>query len=69
MTSRDNYLRTIHFEHPDYIPVSFHINDSVFASYDPAAVEELLESAKLYGKSPYGQHLVRVAEDIVKNLK
>ena len=25
--------------------------------------EELLESAKLYGKSPYGQHLTRVAED------
>ena len=24
--------------------------------------EKLLESAKLYGKSPYGQHLVRVAE-------
>ena len=32
-------------------------------------VEELLESAKLYGKSPYGQHLVRVAEDRVKHLK
>ncbi len=31
--------------------------------------EELLESAKLYGKSPYGQHLTRVAEDIVRNLK
>lgn len=31
--------------------------------------EELLESAKLYGKSPYGQHLVRVAEDRVRNLK
>ena len=31
--------------------------------------EELLESAKLYGKSPYGQHLVRVAEDRILNLK
>ena len=30
---------------------------------------ELLESAKLYGKSPYGQHLTRVAEDSVKHLK
>lgn len=27
------------------------------------SVEELLESAKLYGKSPYGQHLTHVAED------
>lgn len=31
--------------------------------------EELLESAELYGKSPYGQHLTRVAEDRIKNLK
>ena len=33
------------------------------------STEELLESAKLYGKSPYGQHLNRVAEDQVKHLK
>ena len=33
------------------------------------STEELLESAKLYGKSPYGQHLNRVAEDLVKHLK
>lgn len=33
------------------------------------STEELLESAKMYGKSPYGQHLVRVAEDRVKHLK
>lgn len=25
--------------------------------------EDLIESAKLYGKSPYGEHLMRVAED------
>ena len=31
--------------------------------------EELLESAKMYGKSPYGQHLNRVAEDRIKQLK
>lgn len=31
--------------------------------------EELLESAAMYGKSPYGQHLTRVAEDQVKHLK
>ncbi len=33
------------------------------------STEQLLESAKLYGKSPYGQHLNRVAEDHVRNLK
>ena len=31
--------------------------------------KQLLRSAELYGKSPYGQHLVRVAEDRVKHLK
>lgn len=25
--------------------------------------EQLIEAAKLYGKSPYGEHLLRVAED------
>ena len=27
--------------------------------------KELMESAQLYGKSPYGEHLMRVAEDRV----
>ena len=31
--------------------------------------QQLLESAELYGKSPYGKHLTRVAEDRVKHLK
>ena len=31
--------------------------------------QELLESARMYGKSPYGQHLTRVAEDRVRHLK
>ena len=31
--------------------------------------EQLLESAKMYGKSPYGQHLTRVAADRIKHLK
>ena len=44
MTQRENMLRVIRFERPEYIPVSFHANDSVFSHYDPRAVEELLES-------------------------
>lgn len=31
--------------------------------------QQLLESAELYGKSPYGKHLHRVAEDRIKHLK
>lgn len=37
--------------------------------FDWITEEQLLESAKLYGKSPYGQHLVRVAEDRIRQLK
>ena len=44
MTQRENMLRVIRFERPDYIPVSFHVNESVFSHYDPHAVEELLVS-------------------------
>ena len=44
MTQRENLLRVIRFERPDYIPIAFHVNDSVFSHYDPHAVEELLES-------------------------
>ena len=55
MTHRENMLRTIRFEHPDYIPVGFHINNSVFRSYDPHALEELLESHPILG----GKHRMR----------
>ena len=44
MTYRENMLRVIRFEQPDHIPVSFHVNESVYSHYDPNAVEELLES-------------------------
>ncbi|MBO4392516.1 MAG: hypothetical protein J5816_04355, partial [Clostridia bacterium] len=44
LTQRENMLRVIRFERPDYIPVSFFVSGSVFSHYDPHAVEELLES-------------------------
>ena len=31
--------------------------------------EQMMESAKLYGKSPYGQHLIRVTEDRIKHMR
>jgi len=55
MTTRDNILRAIRFEHPEHIPVSFHVNDGVFTSYDPHAVEELLESHPIIA----GKHRMR----------
>lgn len=44
MTDRENKIRAIRFEHPEYIPVCFAPVDAVFSHYDPEAVEELLES-------------------------
>ena len=38
--------------------------DMVLAYYEKWITrEDLLKSARLYGKSPYGEHLKRVAED------
>jgi hypothetical protein len=39
---RDNLLRTVRFEQPDYIPMTFHINDSCWHHYDKAALQGLM---------------------------
>ena len=44
MTNRENILRAIRFEHPEHIPIAFHISEAVFYNYDPHVIEELLES-------------------------
>ncbi len=44
MTNRENTLRTIRFEHPDHIPVAFHVTEAVFYNYDPHEVEDVLAS-------------------------
>ena len=55
MTYRENKLRAIRFEHPDYIPMGFAISESIFYSYDPHALEELLESHPIVA----GKHCMR----------
>ena len=55
MTYRENMLRNIRFEHPDYIPMNFHIAEAVFYSYDPHAIEELLEAHPIVA----GKHRMR----------
>ncbi len=71
MTQRENMLRVIRFERPDYIPVVFYISESVFSHYDPHAVEELLESHPVIaGKGRMRWDLVpkegdKVDEDVV----
>lgn len=44
MTERDNLLRAIRFEQPDYIPMTFAINQACWNYYDPAALQDLMEA-------------------------
>ncbi len=43
MNNRNNMLRVIRFEKPDYIPVYFHINSSCWHHYDQNALQDLME--------------------------
>ena len=42
-STRENLLKTIRFERPDYIPMTFHINEACFDAYDPDTLFELME--------------------------
>ncbi len=44
MTERENLLRTVRFERPDYIPMVFHINGACWHHYPQGALEELMSS-------------------------
>jgi len=43
MNQRDNILRAIRFEQPDYIPMGFHINAACWHHYDQTALQDLME--------------------------
>ena len=47
MTKRDNTLKAIRFEQPDYIPMVFSINGACWHHYDPNALQELMEGHPL----------------------
>ena len=44
MTPRENLLRAVRFERPDYIPMVFHINAACWSNYPQEALAELKES-------------------------
>lgn len=44
MNRRENVLRAIRFERPDYIPMTFHINEACWHHYDQNALQDLMES-------------------------
>lgn len=47
MTSRENYFRTVRFERPDYIPMTFHINAACWQHYSHEALFDLMEEHKI----------------------
>lgn len=47
MTVKENLLRCIRFETPEYIPMSFHINPACWRHYDQEALKDLMESHKI----------------------
>ncbi len=47
MNRRDNTLRAIRFEEPEYIPMTFHINDACWHHYDQGALKDLMEAHPL----------------------
>ena len=47
MDAKENLLRCIRFENPDWIPMTFVINSACWHNYDQEALKDLLESHKL----------------------
>ena len=41
--TKENLIKTIRFETPDYIPMTFHINEACFDYYEPDVLFELME--------------------------
>jgi hypothetical protein len=42
MNTRENLLKAIHFDHPETVPVVFHVNDSCWHHYEPGPLYELM---------------------------
>lgn len=43
LSRKENLLRAIRFETPDYIPMTFQINEACYDAYDPEALFSLME--------------------------
>lgn len=60
MSVRENTLRTIRFEKPEWIPMQFRINGACWAHYETAALEDLMSAHPLLfpGFEPQGNKRV-----------
>lgn len=60
LSQKENLLKAIRFEKPDYIPMTFHINEACFHSYQPDDLFELMEQHPFlfpnFQKSNYIKH-------------
>lgn len=59
MNRRDNLLKAIRFDRPDYIPVGFHINSACWHHYDQTALQDLMESHRFLFPDFVRQDVVR----------
>jgi len=47
MNTRENFLRTVRFEHPDYIPITVAINPACWETYEHEQIFSMMESHPL----------------------
>lgn len=47
MNKRENILRAIRFEQPEYIPMTFHVNEACWHHYDQNILQDLMEEHRL----------------------
>lgn len=47
LSERENLLRAVHFERPEHIPMSFHVNDACWRHYPQDALQGLMASHPL----------------------
>lgn len=71
MMDRETLLKTVRFQTPDYIPMTFHVNQACWAHYDQAALQDLLLEHNLLfpdympRKLPYNPLFPPYADDTV----
>ena len=59
MSKRDNILKSVRFEYPDYIPMSFHINAACWHHYDQNTLQDLMEAHTFLFPHYHRQEVVR----------
>ena len=70
MNRRENILKAIRFEIPDYVPMTFHINDACWNHYSHDFLHELMETHPFlfpYFSRPVGKKVINYAACAIKD--